>query len=234
MTHEVPALEALYYAYWSGFPADGEFQLYTRDRRGFGVIPTNDDLTVVVVTWPVDEFEANRNDLLGNYLRAFDADPSLAERARAGRRETRLVGAKMHNFYRRSHGPGWALIGDAGYHKDAVTAQGITDAFRDAEIVSSALDDAFAGRRSQDAVLTAYERTRDESTRPMFDLTCQLASNDPPSDDEVELFASIATREDATQDFVSVLAGTMPVEAFFDPANLERYAPVPRTSAGTV
>jgi 2-polyprenyl-6-methoxyphenol hydroxylase-like FAD-dependent oxidoreductase len=121
-----------------------------------------------------------------------------------------------------------------GYHKDAVTAQGITDAFRDAEIVSSALDDAFAGRRSQDAVLTAYERTRDESTRPMFDLTCQLASNDPPSDDEVELFASIATREDATQDFVSVLAGTMPVEAFFDPANLERYAPVPRTSAGTV
>jgi flavin-dependent dehydrogenase len=234
MTHEVPALEALYYAYWSGFPSDGEFQLYTRDQRGFGVIPTNDDLTVVVVTWPVDEFEANRNDLLGNYLRAFDADPSLSERARAGRRETRLVGAKMDNFYRRSHGPGWALIGDAGYHKDAVTAQGMTDAFRDAEIVSSALDDALTGRRSLDEALAAYERTRDESTRPMFDLTCQLASNDPPSDEEVELFATIANSEDASGDFASVLAGTMPVETFFDPGNLERYAQAPDTAAEAV
>ncbi|HWL91744.1 MAG TPA: NAD(P)/FAD-dependent oxidoreductase [Actinomycetota bacterium] len=234
MTHEVPALEALYYAYWSAFPTDGEFQLYQRDQRGFGVIPTNDDLTVVVVTWPVDEFEANRNDLLGNYLRAFEADPSLAERAREARRETRLVGAKMQNFYRRSHGPGWALIGDAGYHKDAVTAQGMTDAFRDAELVSSALDDAFSGRRSQDEALAGYERERDGSTRPMFDLTCQLASHEPPSDEEVELFAAIASHEDATRDFVSVLAGTMPVEAFFDPANLERYVPEPRTPATAI
>jgi flavin-dependent dehydrogenase len=230
-THEVPALEALYYAYWSDFPTDGEFQLYQRDQRGFGVIPTNDDLTVVVVTWPVDEFEANRTDLLGNYLRAFDQDPSLAERARAGRRETRLVGAKMQNFYRRSHGPGWALIGDAGYHKDAVTAQGMTDAFRDAEAVSSALDEAFSGRRSLDEALAAYERARDESTRPMFDLTCQLASHDEPSEEEVGLFASIASNKDATGDFVSVLAGTMPVEAFFDPGNLERYVPAPPTPA---
>jgi len=231
MTQDIGALEALYYAYWSGFPAEGEFQLYARDQRGFGVIPTNDDLTVVVVTWPADEFEANRQDLLGNYLRAFDLVPSLSERARAGRRETRLVGAKMQNFYRRSHGPGWVLIGDAGYHKDAVTAQGITDAFRDAELVSSALDDAFTGRRSQDEALAAYERTRDESTRAMFELTCQLASNDPPSDVEVELFASIATHEDATRDFVSVLAGTMRVEARFDPQNLERYVPAPGTPA---
>ena len=234
MTHEAPALEALYYAYWSAFPTDGEFQLYQRDQRGFGVIPTNDDLTVVVATWPVDEFEANRNDLLGNYLRAFEADPSLAERAREARRETRLVGAKMQNFYRRSHGPGWALIGDAGYHKDAVTAQGMTDAFRDAELVSSALDDAFMGRRSQDEALAAYERERDGSTRPMFDLTCQLASHEPPSDEEVELFAAIASHEDGTRDFVSVLAGTMPVEAFFDPANLERYVPEPRTPATAI
>ena len=223
ITHQVPALEALYYAYWSGFPSDGEFQLFQRGERGFGVIPTNDDLTAVIVAWPVDEFEANRRDLLGNYLRAFDADPSLAERIRAGRRETRLVGAKMHNFYRRSHGPGWALIGDAGYHKDAVTAQGITDAFRDAELVTNALDDTFTGRRAQDEALAAYERTRDRSTRPMFDLTCQFAANDPPSEEEAQLFALIASREDATQDFVSVLAGTMPVEAFFDPGNLERY-----------
>jgi flavin-dependent dehydrogenase len=232
ITHEVPALEALYYAYWSGFPSDGEFQLYQRERRGFGVIPTNDELTVVIVAWPIDEFEANRKDLLGNYLQAFEAEPSLAERARAGHRETRLVGTKMHNFYRRSHGPGWALIGDAGYHKDAVTAQGITDAFRDAELISSALDEAFSGHRSFDEALELYERTRDESTRPMFDLTCQLASNDPPTEEEVELFALIAGREDASCDFVSVLSGAMSVEAFLDPDNLDRYAATSLGSTG--
>ena len=156
--------------------------------------------------------------------------PSRSGRVQPGR-ETRLVGAKMQNFYRRSHGPGWALIGDAGYHKDAVTAQGMTDAFRDAELVSSALDDAFTGRRSQDEALAAWEQGRDASTRPMFDLTCQLASHEPPSDEEVELFAAIASHEDATRDFMSVLAGTMPVEAFFDPTNLERYVPEQRTPA---
>jgi len=234
ITHEVPAIEALYYAYWSGFPTDGEFQLYQRDQRGFGMIPTNDNLTVVVVTWPVDEFEANRADLLGNYLRALEVDPSLEERARVGRRETRLVGAKMQNFYRRSHGAGWALVGDAGYHKDAVTAQGMTDAFRDAELVSDALDDVFAGRRSQDEALGDYERARDGSTRAMFDLTCQMASHDAPSDEEIELFALIASREDASRDFMSVVAGTMPVEAFFDPQNLGRYLSEAGTPAGAV
>ncbi|WP_246051213.1 NAD(P)/FAD-dependent oxidoreductase [Nocardioides guangzhouensis] len=230
ITHEVPALEALYYAYWSGFPTDGEFQLYQRGARGFGVIPTNEGLTAVVVTWPVDEFDANRRDLLGNYLGAFESDPSLAERARAGRRETRLVGARMHNFYRRSHGPGWALIGDAGYHKDAVTAQGITDAFHDAELIARALDDAFSGRRAEAEALATYEHNRDTATRPMFDLTCQLASNDPPSAEEAALLAFIASREDATQDFLSVLAGTMPVDAFFNPRHLEKYDAVPESS----
>jgi hypothetical protein len=78
--------------------------------------------------------------------------------------------------------------------EDAVTAQGITDAFHDAELITNALDDAFAGRRSQDEALAAYELNRDRSTRPMFDLTCQLGANDPPSDEEAELFALIASR----------------------------------------
>jgi hypothetical protein len=118
--------------------------------------------------------------------------------------------------------------------EDAVTAQAITDAFHDAELITNALDDAFAGRRSQDEALAAYELTRDGSTRPMFDLTCQLGANDPPSDEEAELFALIASREDASQNFVSVLAGTMPVDAFFDPRNLQRYGAFPRTSVESV
>jgi flavin-dependent dehydrogenase len=220
---EVPALEALYLAYWEDFSNDGEFELYSRDRRGIGAIPTNDGLTVVVATWPADEFEANRGELLANYLRAFQAAPEFAERLAHARRVSRPIGMLMANFSRQSFGPGWALVGDAGYHKDAVTAQGISDAFRDAEALASSIDDAFTGRCSWDDALRSYQTTRDEETQAMFELTCQLASPEPADDQTLDLFGMIAASRDASDDFASVLAGTMPVPAFFDPTNLARY-----------
>jgi 2-polyprenyl-6-methoxyphenol hydroxylase-like FAD-dependent oxidoreductase len=224
---EAPTYAVLYYAYWSGLPLDGEFNLYARGRRGFGTIATADGLTVVAVAWPMDEFEANRRDVLGNYLKAFETDPALADLVRAGQRESRVFGQTMPNVYRRSFGPGWALVGDAGYVKDATTAQGMSDAFLDAESLTAALDDALTGRRSFDAALADHERARDARTRPMFDFTLQFASFDPPSDDDAALFAAIASDPDASDDFASVMAGTMPVGGFFDPANLGRLLGAP-------
>ena len=221
---EVPALEALYLAYWSNLPTGGEFQLYSRGNRALAAIPTNDGLTVALAVWPIEEFDANRRDLAGNYERAFGAEPTFSARISGARRESRIVGSVMDNFYRVSHGPGWALAGDAGYHKDAVTAQGISDAFRDAEALAEAVDDALVGRRGWDEALSAREAARDESTRPMFELTCQLASFDPPPQETIDLFLAVAQDSAASDDFVSMLAGTMPVPAFFDPANLSRYA----------
>jgi flavin-dependent dehydrogenase len=223
----VPALEALYLAYWEGYHHEGEFALYSSGRRGIGAIPTNDGLTVLIVTWGADEFEANRRDLLGNYLRAFEAVPEVADRLRDARRVSRPAGMLMAGFSRQSYGPGWALVGDAGYHKDAVTAQGISDAFRGAESLAVALHDAFSGSATWDDALAAYQSSRDELTEAMFDLTCQLASPEPPDEETLGLFAMIAESPEASADFASVLAGTMPVTEFFDPANLDRYgAPV--------
>jgi flavin-dependent dehydrogenase len=221
--NEVPALEALYLAYWSGLPAVGEFQLYNRGDRGLAALATNDGLTVALVAWPIEEFEANRRDLLGNYLGAFEAEPTFAERFQGATRESRVVGKVMHNFYRQSYGPGWALVGDAGYHKDAVTAQGISDAFRDAEALTDALDAALSGRQPFEAALAGYQDARDATTMPMFELTCQLASFAPPTPEEGQLFAAVAADGEASEDFVSTLAGTMPVQDFFDPTNVERY-----------
>jgi flavin-dependent dehydrogenase len=220
---EVPALEALYLAYWEGLPTDGEFQLYARERRGIGLIPTNDGLTVAVVTWGADEFEANRHDLLGNYLRVFQTVPAIEARIASARRVTRPVGMLMDNFYRQSFGPGWALVGDAGYHKDAVTAQGISDAFRDAEALVAALDDALSGRSPWTEALGRYQATRDEATLPLFELTCQLASTEPPGEETVGLFAAISSDTGASDGFASVIAGTLPVGEYFDPANLAAY-----------
>ena len=220
---EVPAREAMYYSYWSGMPTGGEFQVYLRPTRALIAIPTHDDLTCVVVAWSIDEFEANRLDVEGNYLKAFAAEPAFAERMRHAHREERFIGTTMDGFYRTPYGPGWALVGDAGYHKDACTAQGITDAFHHAELLADALHSAFTGRQGCDEALAGYQRTRDDTTGPMYELTADFASFDPPPPQMEQLLAAVAADPLATEDFVSVQAGTMPVPEFFDPANVTRY-----------
>ena len=177
---DIPARQAMYYSYWSGMPTGGEFQAYLRPTRALVAIPTHDDLTCVVVGWPIDEFDSNRHDVEGNYLKAFDAAPAFAERMRHATRVERLVGTTMAGFYRTPYGPGWALVGDAGYHKDACTAQGITDAFHHAELLADALDAAFTGRQSYDEALACYRRTRDETTGPMYELTADFARSTHP------------------------------------------------------
>ena len=83
-------------------------------------------------------------------MSALDRTPRLAERVRIGTREERFVGTTdLPNFFRKPYGPGWALVGDAGYHKDPYLAQGFSDAFRDAQLLADAIDAALAGYEAQ-------------------------------------------------------------------------------------
>ena len=66
-------------------------------------------------------------------MKTLELSPSVAERVRGAKREERFYGGSVPNFFRKPYGPGWGLIGDAGYNKDPITAQGMSDAFRDAE-----------------------------------------------------------------------------------------------------
>ena len=144
---ERPSRQAMYYAYWSDLPVDG-FNVTVRaeDDRGWAAIPTHDDLTVLPFGWPVEEFKANRSDIEGNFFATLDLAPEFAERVRAAKRESKFVGsADLPGYFRKPYGPGWALLGDAGYHKNPITAMGINDAFRDAELVATAIDDACSG-----------------------------------------------------------------------------------------
>ena len=71
---------------------------------------------------------------------------------------------------RQSHGPGWALVGDAGYFKDPITAHGISDALRDAELLARAVG------RGSDPALAEYQATRDELSRDLFEITDEIAA----------------------------------------------------------
>jgi 2-polyprenyl-6-methoxyphenol hydroxylase-like FAD-dependent oxidoreductase len=221
---EAPTFQAGYYAYFRDLPVDGA-EVYVRsvDRRGWAAFPTHDDLTCVVVGWPRSQFEANRRDHAGHFMRSFELAPAFAERVRAATRATRFTGtADLPGYFRRPFGPGWALVGDAGYHKDPITAWGISDAFRDADLASAAIDDAWNGRRDRDEALASWQRTRDEESRPMYGLTCQFARIEPPPPEMQQLLGAVARNPEASDDFVSVMAGTLAPPAFFAPDNVAR------------
>jgi len=195
----------------------GRFETYIRPNRGFAAVPTHDGLTLVIAGWPHAELEANKSDIEGNYLKVFELAPPFLERIRAAKREVRFAGACVPNFFRKPFGPGWALVGDAGYNKDPITAQGISDAFHDAERCSGAVDEALRGVRSFDAALGDYQRARDRHAMPMYEFTCQLATLQPPPPEMQRLFGAIHGNAAAMDDFVRMNAGTISPAEFFAP-----------------
>ncbi|HEX2507100.1 MAG TPA: NAD(P)/FAD-dependent oxidoreductase [Miltoncostaeaceae bacterium] len=212
-----PGRTCAYYTYWSGLPLDGA-ELYPRDGRMIIAGPTNDGRTIVTVFWPRDEFHRVRADIEGSFLEAAALAPSLAERMRAGRRAERFSGTgDLPFFFRRPHGPGWALVGDAGAHKDPITAQGISDAFRDAELLAEAVDDGLGGRRPLDEALAEYERRRNEAALPLYEFTHELAGLEPPGPEMQALFGALRDDPEGTSRFFGVVAGTVPVAQLFAP-----------------
>ncbi len=179
---EVPAAAVWYYTYWSGLPTE-DAEIYIRPDRGWVVAGTHDGLTLVGLGWPIAELGTNRKDIEGAYMRTLELVPAFAERVRAATREARFAGTSVPNFFRKPYGRGWALVGDAGYTKDPVTAYGIMDAFLGAERLSEALEEWFSGSRSFDEALAEYQSERDEHARPdtTSHATSPRSSRRPPT-----------------------------------------------------
>jgi 2-polyprenyl-6-methoxyphenol hydroxylase-like FAD-dependent oxidoreductase len=217
-----PPLTCAYYTYFAGLPVEGG-EMYSRERRAIGVWPTNDGLTLIYTAWPIEEFHRYRADIEGNFLKTVGLVPDLGERVHAARRAERFMGtADLSNFYRKPYGPGWALVGDAGYHKDPITGLGISDAFRDAELLAAAIDAAFSGRKQQDEALAMYEQARNAASKPRYDFTLQLASFAPPAPEQMAMFAALTRNQAAADCFFGALSGSVPMEEFFAPGNLFR------------
>jgi 2-polyprenyl-6-methoxyphenol hydroxylase-like FAD-dependent oxidoreductase len=219
----------VYYSYWAGAQTE-RAELYPRDGRMLITGPTHDGLQIVVAFWPREEFKTVRADVEQSFLDAVALARPLAERLAGGERVERLYGTgDVPFYYRKPFGPGWALVGDAGYHKDPITAQGIGDAFRDAELLSDALDSGFTGTQPLGEALAGYERSRNEASRGLYELTYELASLASPPPEQQALFGALRENEEEASRFFGVIAGTVRPDAFFAPDNLARIvgAPVP-------
>ena len=78
---------------------------------------------------------------------------------------------------RQSWGPGWALVGDAGYFKDPITTHGMTDGLRDAELLADGILEVLGGA-PEAVALAAYQDTRDRLSTRLFDATEEVARYD--------------------------------------------------------
>jgi flavin-dependent dehydrogenase len=191
---------AAQYAYYDGISWTG-IEFFVAERSFAGVFPTHDGQACIWVCNPSADAKAVRRRT-GSRVEAFGkllqrSTPKLAERLRHARRTSPVQGMlRQPNQLRQAFGPGWALVGDAGYYRDAITAYGISDAFRDAELLAVALDQALAGRAEEATALAAYQHQRDHALREIFEITCQLAAY-PPVSRFIELQKQLSAAIDA-------------------------------------
>jgi flavin-dependent dehydrogenase len=190
-----PPLQGPYFSYWSGVQMKG-FEFYPGSYRGAFGWMTNDNLALIGVGFAAQNLSTISADIEGNYLRAISEDaPSLAERVQQGKREERFVGGSIPNYFRKPYGPGWALVGDAGYQKDPCTAEGISDAFRSADLLTEAIDAGLGSGKPLTEALARYKEERNEAALPLYEFTCQLATLAPPPPEMVQLFKALQSNQ---------------------------------------
>jgi flavin-dependent dehydrogenase len=162
------------YGYWSGLPITDNHWYY---RLGVmaGAIPTNGDEVLICAAAPSARVWSEiRHDLEGGFHRILrEAAPELDFALASARRAGPIRGFPGEpGFFRKSAGPGWALVGDAGYFRDPSTAHGITDALRDAELLARAV------LRGTDEALEGYVTLRDRMALGFFEASDAIAAHD--------------------------------------------------------
>jgi 2-polyprenyl-6-methoxyphenol hydroxylase-like FAD-dependent oxidoreductase len=219
---EHPSLTCGYYAYWSGVATDG-VEFYLREGRDILVFPTHGGLTCIWAGRSRKNWEIYRTNVEGSYCDVIATAPALAERLASADRVTPFKGtSKLPNFYRRSFGAGWALVGDAAYHRDPLAGMGIGDAFLSAQLMADALAEGLGGRPEiLDAALSAYQAAFRDRTMPIFDYTVKAAGLKEPAS-AMPIYARIAQSAEETVRFMDVLAGNIPAKNVFNPENIAR------------
>jgi flavin-dependent dehydrogenase len=220
---EGPAGCAYYYALWSGIKAE-HMEVVIGDGKAYGWAPTHDGLTRIFAAWTKEAFPRSAQDAEGTYQKILKSDPRVSDLLSGGKMEGKIVGTAfgIPAFMRSCYGPGWALVGDAGCYENPLAAHGIQNAFRDAEWMSMALDNTFAGRSPAQDALRDFETNRNEAEIPLYDSAERRSTLAPPPQNVHRLIKALAGKQDDIDAFFGVDAGTVNFSDFFTEENLQR------------
>lgn len=218
----VPPLMATYYRYYRGVRplAEATLEAFRDADGGFCYLfPCDAGLWTLAVSFPQAEFDHVRRDHEAALATEIAKKDGLMERLAGAEVTAPWRGAgDLRNFFRVPHGPGWALVGDAGYHRDPITGRGIADALRGAELLSAALTGVWRGRTTYDVALAAYGQARDAFVRPLYDFTVER----PPTGVTAVDWSASLSRAISDPAYLSAYIGFMatvtPPEAFYSAA----------------
>ncbi len=146
-------------------------------------------------------FQQVRSNIETHFLQALGLVPDLAARIQKGRRIERFHGtADMPNFFRKPFGSGWALVGDAGYHKDPfLAALGIADAFRNAQLLADAVIDGYSHRRGLNEAVADYEKQRNNASTKEYWLNLSAAQFKPLPNEGPQIRAAVQRRKEGAR-----------------------------------
>ncbi len=194
--HATPALTLAYWAYWSDIGYAG---LFLQPGLAAGLFPTHDGQALAFVQAPIAQRTRFQRDPEGSYLQALRSFPGIGDRFTAAERVSRVLGmVDLPNFFRVPYGPGWALVGDAGHHKDPLVARGIVDAFRDADLLAAAIVAGLGGQTALTAAMRSYHQQRDGATMLINDLNVRLAKLPTAIDEIMSGFQELLAAEIAS------------------------------------
>ncbi|MEY9855964.1 flavin-dependent dehydrogenase [Catenulispora sp. GAS73] len=205
-----------FYGYWQGLPNVGT-QIFVGGGQAVLAYPTHDEHHLVLVGWPHARFAEVKQDLDRHFLAAVAASaPAIAEQLTDATRTGSITGSgDLGNYVRESSGPGWVLVGDAAAAKDPVTAQGIGDAFAQAQSVGDRLASALAGGPGAvDAAMAAHGVDWERGGRAAFETTVAFAMGGN-SARLLPVLRAIERRPELISMFYGVYAGQFTVEEFF-------------------
>ena len=215
----VPASSFIYYSYWR------DVQVNCQSRIGHqqmvGGWPTNNAQTLVWAMLRRERFTEFRADIERNFHAALrQTAPDLAKAVESGTRAEKFYGARYpDNFYRVSHGPGWALVGDAGYHKDPFTGLGISDAFIYADLLAERVHEGMSGMRALTDALASYQQARDAESKPLYDFTCAASTLVLPPD-YVKALRALPSSPDHARQWFRMMGGGLSGREFFAAENM--------------
>ncbi len=203
------------WAYHEADPTDGEMWIGKLGDHAYLVMPTDGGLTLVAACPSIHRRDAVRADREALHAEGVRAWPELHERvAGSPRRGPVHTMARMHGFFRRSSGPGWALVGDAGHFKDPTPGQGIADALRQAEMLAGAIVRGLGGGGADEA-LREWWQWRDEDAWEMYWFAHDMGAAGPTPPLRREAQRLIAADTDLTVAMLRVFNHELrPSEAF--------------------
>ncbi|MFM9443247.1 NAD(P)/FAD-dependent oxidoreductase [Streptomyces acidiscabies] len=216
-TVEHPRLTCAYYAYYP--KVTDALELYEKPRSWVAAVPTHGDATLVLAYFPQDRYQEVRADAQDAYLKQVeDTAPELYGRIEGLEPLEKLRGTgRQQNFFRKANGPGWVLVGDAGHHKDSITARGISDGYQQVELLADRLTDTLGDDPALlDTALKDFSEDRDQALMGSYEATLGVARL-APHEQRLSLLRAVQQDEELTSIYFDTIAGIAPVSALLTP-----------------